>query len=86
MSEVSRFRGIVVRVFHDDHGVPHFHAEDSGRRVKIAIRNLALLRGRLHPKKFGLLMSWASEHQEELLEAWERAQRGQAPGKIEPLD
>jgi hypothetical protein len=27
MPEVSRFYGIVVRLFYDDHNPPHFHAE-----------------------------------------------------------
>jgi hypothetical protein len=27
MPEVSRFYGIVVKIFYDDHNPPHFHAE-----------------------------------------------------------
>ena len=27
MPEVSRFYGIIVRIFYDDHNPPHFHAE-----------------------------------------------------------
>lgn len=86
MPEVSRFYGIVVRIFHDDHGAPHFHAEYAGRKVKVAIRNFAILRGGLPPRVLGFVTEWAALHQDELLEAWERAQRHEAPGKIAPLD
>jgi len=27
MPEISRFYGIVIKVFHNDHHPPHFHAE-----------------------------------------------------------
>jgi len=27
MPEVSRFYGIIVRIFYTDHNTPHFHAE-----------------------------------------------------------
>ena len=30
MPEISRFYGIVVRLFYGDHGPPHFHAEYAG--------------------------------------------------------
>jgi len=30
MPEVSRFYGIIVRIFYDDHNPPHFHAEYVG--------------------------------------------------------
>jgi len=26
LPELSRFHGIVIRMFHDEHGQPHFHA------------------------------------------------------------
>lgn len=85
MPEVSRFYGIIVRIFHDDHGAPHFHAEHAGRKIKIAIHGLSPMRGQLPPPVLNLLLRWAELHQEELLAAWERAQRGETPGKIAPL-
>jgi hypothetical protein len=29
MPEISRFFGIVIKMFFDDHNPPHFHAESS---------------------------------------------------------
>jgi len=84
--EVSRFYGIIVRIFFNDHGAPHFHAEHGGRTIKIAIRGLSSIRGELPPPVLNLLLHRASLQQGELLAAWERAQRGESPGKIAPLD
>ncbi len=30
MPEISRFYGIVIKMFHNDHHPPHFHAEHGG--------------------------------------------------------
>jgi len=31
MPEISRFYGIVIKMFYNDHAPPHFHAEHGGR-------------------------------------------------------
>ena len=85
MPEASNFHGISIQVFRDDHGPPHFHAEYSGARVQVQITPLTVLRGQLPPAKRKLMMQWAALHETELLEAWDRAQRHEAPGKIAPL-
>jgi len=41
MPEVSRFYGIVIRVFYDDHNPPHFHAEYGEHEVLVSINTLA---------------------------------------------
>ena len=85
MPEVSRFHGIIVQIYHDDHGTPHFHARHAGRKVKVAIADLSVMHGMLPKPTLDLLLRWAAIHQDELLEAWKRAQQHEAPGKIEPL-
>jgi nucleoside-diphosphate-sugar epimerase len=42
MHEISRFFGIVIKMFFDDHNPPHFHAEYSGDLALIDIRNLSV--------------------------------------------
>jgi hypothetical protein len=39
MPEISRFFGIVVRMYYADHEPPHFHVRYSGQKALIAIRN-----------------------------------------------
>ena len=86
MPEVSRFYGIVIRMFFREHGPPHFHAEYSGQQAVVGIEDLAVLEGRLPPRALGIVKEWASLHQEELRTAWDRARRQEAPGKIAPLE
>ena len=50
MPEISRFFGIVIKIFFDDHNPPHFHAEYSGDVALIDIRNLSVFSGQLPPR------------------------------------
>lgn len=85
MPEVSRFYGIVIKIFYDDHNPPHFHAEYGEYEMLININTLAIMGGRLSARALGMVSEWASLHQQELLAAWERAKQLQPPGQIEPL-
>ena len=86
MPEISRFFGIVVKMFFDDHNPPHFHAEYAGSIALIGIRTLSVFSGRLPPRAMGLLIEWATLHQQELLADWERAQAQQELRPIAPLE
>ena len=66
MPEISRFFGIVIRMFFDDHNPPHFHADYGGDEALIDIRNLSVFAGRLPPRVMGLVIEWATLHREEL--------------------
>jgi hypothetical protein len=85
MPELSRFYGIIVRMYFADHAPPHFHAFYGEEEVVIDIRQLAVIRGNLSPRAFGLLMEWSSIHQSDLLAAWDQAFKAQPPIKIAPL-
>ena len=86
MPEISRFLGIVIKMFFDDHNPPHFHAEYGGDVALIDIRNLSVFSGRLPPRVIGLVIEWASVHQQELFVDWDRAQAQQELLKIAPLE
>ena len=85
MPEVSRFYGIRILIYYRDHMPPHFHAEYRDDEAVFGLPSLLLIEGALTPRARGLVVEWASEHQQELVEAWERAYRGLPPGKIAPL-
>jgi hypothetical protein len=86
MPEISRFLGIIIKMFFDDDNPPHFHAEYGGDVALIDIRNLSVFSGRLPPRVIGLLIEWATLHQEELFVDWERARAQQELLKIAPLE
>ena len=85
MPEVSRFFGIVIQMYVDDHLPAHFHARHAGREVVIAIETLAIVRGRLSPRAHALVVEWASLNADELLADWELAKSGLPLKRIAPL-
>ncbi len=86
MPEISRFFGIIIAMFFDEHNPPHFHARYGKDGVAIEVRTLKVLEGRIPPRALGLVIEWASLHQEELLQNWELARQNQRLNKIAPLE
>jgi hypothetical protein len=85
MPEISRFYGIVIKMFHNDHPPPHFHAEHGADQMIVAIETLAVIAGKLRPRATGLVMEWASQHQHELRHIWEQARNQEPLDQIDPL-
>ena len=85
MPELSRFFGIVVQMYFGDHSPPHFHALYAGRMAIIDIETLAFMDGDLPARARGMVVEWATLHQEELREAFRRAEAMETPSKIAPL-
>lgn len=86
MPEISRFFGITIRMFYDDHLPPHFHARYGGHQAVISVPGLVILKGSLPPRALGLVMEWAAQHRGELWEDWTLA-CDKAPLKaIPPLE
>src|SRR6266571_7671238 len=86
MPEISRFFGIIIAMFYDDHAPPHFHVRYGEQKAIIAIDTLTILRGQLAPRAHGLVMEWAALHKEELLEDWALAENQAPLKKIKPLE
>ena len=86
MPEISRFFGIIIAMFYNDHAPPHFHARYGEQRAIIGIDSLTVLGGRLSPRVLGLVMEWAALHQEELGEDWRLAERQAPLRSIAPLE
>ena len=53
MPEISRFFGIVIAMFYNDHAPSHFHVRYGSERALIGIESLILLEGRLSPRALG---------------------------------
>ena len=86
MPEVSRFFGIIIRMFYDEHNPPHFHAEYQGAKAVFDFDG-NLLQGDLGSKTARkLIRDWIDLHRNELIEDWERARQDETLRKIAPLD
>jgi hypothetical protein len=85
MPEISRFYGIVVRMYWDDHPPPHFHAQYGDMRAKIEIGTGRVLVGRLPGRAQQMLQQWELEHRSELVENWKRATSRAPLAPVPPL-
>jgi len=86
MPEISRFFGIIITMYYNDHAPPHFHVRYGGQKAIVAIENLSVLHGRLTPRVLGLVTEWAALHRGELAEDWNLARAQAALKAIAPLE
>jgi hypothetical protein len=86
MPEVSRFFGISIRFYYNDHDPSHFHATYGEFEALIDIDTLSVLRGELPRRALALVLEWASLHRSELRMDWNKARSGELPLPIDPLD
>ena len=88
MPELSRFFGIVIRMFVEvggQHHRPHFHAYYQEQAAVFAIDTIECLGGELPTPQRRLVEAWVEIHREELQKDWDLLQSGQPPVKIDPL-
>ena len=76
MPAVTRFFGIVIRMYFNDHEPAHFHAQYGEFESLIEIGTLATLRGELPRRALALVLEWAALHRQELRSDWESARLG----------
>jgi hypothetical protein len=88
MPELSRFYGIIIRMFMEvgiQHHTPHFHAYYQEYTAVFSIFPVELIAGTLPKKQQRLVEAWAELHINELEEDWRLLQDGTMPKPIEPL-
>ena len=75
MPTISRFMWIVIAMFFDDHGPPHFHARHAEGNAKVRVDTVEVIESSLPRRQLRLVLAWAELHQDELLENWRLARR-----------
>lgn len=70
MPAISRFYGIIIYMFFNDHNPPHFKVKYAKFEANITIENGTILNGDLPVSKLKLVTAWAEIHKDELLEMW----------------
>ena len=89
MPEISRFFGIIIRMFAEadsPHHIPHFHAYYQEQVGIYSLDNLELIGGILPRRQQRLVEAWAELHLAELLADWQLLQHGKKPLPIRPLE
>ena len=85
MPEISRFLGIVIRMYYRDHAPPHFHAEYGEYEVEVEIETGAV-QGQFPRRALNAVLEWYDLHRTELLDDWRLAEQQQPLKAIEPLE
>ena len=87
MPEISRFKGIIVKMIYNDdgkHHKPHVHVYYGEDEASVALDG-EVLEGRLPIKQYRMVSGWIALHEDELYEAWNKAVRQIPFDKIDPL-
>jgi len=85
MPELSRFLGIVIVMYYNDHAPPHFHARYGTFEITVRIAD-GVVEGRFPRRALGHVVEWYNLHQAELSAAWNRARERRPLGPIDPLE
>ena len=85
MPIISRFLGIVISMFWNDHAPPHFHAKYGEYEITVNIHT-GVVEGQFPRRALRHVLEWYELHQAELLEDWELCRKSQLPKPIEPLE
>lgn len=71
MPEITRFYGIIIKLFFGDHPPPHFHAVYGEHNGLFSIEPIEIIEGDLPVRAKKMVLEWAAMHQKELIEMWE---------------
>lgn len=82
---ISRFFGIAITMYFDDHGPPHFHARHADGEAKVRIDTLEVIESTLDRRHVRFVLAWAELHRDELADNWQRARAGETLQEIDPL-
>lgn len=85
MPEISRFLGIVILMYFNDHDPPHFHVQYNEFKAIIEIESLAVRDGHVPGRVLGLVIEWAELHKGELLSNWKSLRTSGQFQKVAPL-
>ena len=85
MPIISRFYGIIIAMYFNDHSPPHFHAKYSGYEALFSLDG-SILEGELPKRATKFVQEWMMAHTEELRENWRKAQNGEPLNYIAPLE
>lgn len=86
MPEISRFFGIIIAIYYNDHVPAHFHVRYGSQRAIVEIETLTVIEGELSPRVRGLVAEWAALHRDELREDWTLATQHAPLKPIAPLE
>ncbi len=85
MPVISRFLGVAIYMYWNDHNPPHFHAVWNEHEAIIAIDSAKVIAGEMPPNKLKYIENWCKINKLLLMENWELARQEKPLKKIEGL-
>ena len=85
MPELSRFLGIVIGMFYNEHGVAHFHAVYGEHEISVEV-GTGTVHGNFPARALRHVLEWSTLHRQELLDNGELARQGKPLNRITPLE
>jgi hypothetical protein len=67
MPEISRFLGVIIYMYFNDHNPPHFHVKYKKYRAAIDIKHAQIIEGHLPKKIFTIIKKWTIINEEQLI-------------------
>lgn len=71
MPIIARIKGIIIRMFFEDHPPPHIHASNQDKSGLIDIKRLEMLEGNLSNKDMKEVKHWGKNKKKRLLDMWD---------------
>ena len=85
MPIISKFLGILIMMYWNDHLPPHFHAKYGEYEITVNIFN-GVVEGTFPKRALRHVLEWYELHKDELAEDWELCRQQEIPKPIEPLE
>ena len=81
MGSIFIIQGILIYIYAFDHNPPHIHVKSGDGEFTITIKD-RIVESKAKSKTIQLVNSFMDEHEEEIMEIWNKAQRGEKINKI----
>ena len=81
MSAIYILEGLLIDLYGFDHNPPHIHVRRGGEEFTITIKD-RIVEGRAKAKSIAMVNEFLDQHESEVMELWEKAQRGEKITKI----
>ena len=81
MGAIYILQGLLIYIYAYDHNPPHIHVRSGSECFTITIKE-RIVEGRAKSKSIALVNEFLDKNENEVMDVWNRAQRGEAITKI----
>ncbi len=81
MGSIFVIQGILIYIYGFDHNPPHIHVRSGTDDFSITIKD-RVIEGIARSKTIAIINQFMDEHENELMDLWEKAQNGETIKKI----